>query len=113
MLLKVQTQELLQLKITAPDYPDIFRHWHPGSEAYAGGDALITALDDGWVISGTVRCEEVWHTGNRRMHVYHVPLVKDTQTMYMPVIGNPYVERLLREIPIQVVRMNQRKGWER
>jgi hypothetical protein len=85
------------------------RHWCPLSQEYAGGDALLTALDRGWQIVGVVFCQEVWHGGSRRIRVYHIDLTRDLTTVRMRVLSNPFVERLLSEESVRVVLMNQRK----
>jgi hypothetical protein len=84
-------------------YMDMVRHWHPGSEPYAGGDALFTALENGWDVSTTVRYEEYWHTGMRFVLVYYFELTRGDERMVMPVIRNPYVNRLVREMPAELV----------
>ena len=85
------------------DYLDVEQHWSPKSEKYAGGDGLVTALDRGWEISGDVRREEKQYAGLRTVTIYHVPLVRGDETMTMPVLHNPYVNRLLRLSSIRVV----------
>ncbi|HEX2906871.1 MAG TPA: hypothetical protein VHO69_08430 [Phototrophicaceae bacterium] len=84
-------------------YMDMIRHWHPESEKYTGGDALFTALENGWEISKDVRFEEYWHAGVRSVLVYHFELTRGDETMVMPVIRNPYVNRIVREMPAQLI----------
>lgn len=88
------------------------RHWSPTSQAYAGGDALLTALDRGWNISDIVFCQEVWHGGARRVRIYHIDLERGLETMRMCVLVNPFVERFISELRTRVVLMNQRKDTE-
>lgn len=76
-------------------YQDLYRHWHAESERYTGGDALNTALDEGWMISDIVGFQEVSHMGARGTVVYHFELTRKDQTVTMPVVGNPYVDRLV------------------
>lgn len=84
-------------------YMDMIRHWHPGSEKYTGGDALFTALENGWQLNREVKFEEYWHAGVRSVLVYHFELSRDGETMVMPVIRNPYVNRIVREMPATLV----------
>ncbi|RMF79092.1 MAG: hypothetical protein D6737_12720 [Chloroflexi bacterium] len=91
------------------DYPEVNRHWHENSESYAGGDCLLTALRDGWVISDTVFREEHWHAGVRLVTVYHFTLKRGDETCVMPVVTNPYIHRLVRSSSLEVVPMNDNK----
>jgi hypothetical protein len=77
-------------------YQDLYRHWHADSEHYTGGDALNTALDEGWTIKDIVGIEEIEHVGARGTIVYYFELTRGAdEVVTMPVIGNPYVERLV------------------
>lgn len=89
-------------------YRAIVRHWHPQSEKYAGGDCLLTALNDGWEVNEQVIGEEHWRAGTRRVMVYRFELSRDSDLLTMPVITNPFVERLIAENALRVVL--QRKG---
>lgn len=78
-------------------YQDVTtQYWHPGSEEFAGGDNLMTALYTGWNIA---KCSLVKHyyAGMRSVKVYRFHLSKGEQKMIMPVIYNPYIERLVDE----------------
>ncbi|MFQ3567247.1 MAG: hypothetical protein SNJ59_09620 [Aggregatilineales bacterium] len=77
------------------DYPDIVRHWSPKSEKYAGVDCLITALRRGWKLEGDIYQRDFWHAGTRQVVVFYVPLVRGDERMVMPLISNPYAQRLL------------------
>lgn len=76
-------------------YMDFVRHWHAASERYAGGDALFTALDNGWEAQMIVGVEERLHMGGRTTCIFHFMLKLGDEEMVMPVTCNPYVERLL------------------
>jgi hypothetical protein len=91
------------------DVGRIYRHWSPVSEKYTGGDALLTALDDGWSVEGVIFRQEFWLAGVRRVCIYHIDLVRGDENAKMMVMQNPYVTRLMHEIGSQVVLMNQRK----
>jgi hypothetical protein len=84
-------------------YMDMIRHWHPESEKYTGGDALFTAMEDGWQIGETVRFEEYWHAGVRAVLVYYFELNRGDETMIMPVLRNPFVNRMVRSLPVKLV----------
>ena len=83
-------------------YMDVVRHWSPESEAYAGGDALVTLLNRGWSIEENVFVEEYWHAGTRLVLIYHIDLARDNETLHMPVLGNPYVTRMMDDLPVQL-----------
>jgi hypothetical protein len=83
-------------------YLDVVRHWSAISEPFAGGDALITRLNDGWQLKETVFVEEYWHAGVRLVTIYHFELERDGETEKMPVLSNPYVNRILRDLPVQM-----------
>lgn len=79
------------------------QYWHPESEEYAGGDHLTTALYHGWEI---VKCVETkrWYAGMRFVRIFQFELSKGENTMVMPVIHNPYVERFTREEGIEIIK---------
>src|SRR5687768_9107618 len=54
---------------------DEHRHWCPVSEKFASGDALVSALDQGWAVEGVVFREDHWAAGVRRVPIYHIKLV--------------------------------------
>jgi hypothetical protein len=80
-----------------------YRHWHADSEMFAGGDSLSTALFLGWTMGETVHLEEHWYAGTRRVAVFYFELTRGDETVTMPVIGNPYVDRLIAMNGVQVV----------
>lgn len=84
-------------------YIDYLRHWHADSEQYTGGDALYTAIKDGWGVSSVVGFEERWRTGSRGTPIYYFELTRNGETVTMPVIGNPYVRRVIRAIRAKLV----------
>ncbi|PJF20865.1 MAG: hypothetical protein CUN56_14020 [Phototrophicales bacterium] len=79
------------------DYIDVTQHWHPQSEPYAGGDALVTLLEQGWKINRDVYVEDRFFGGLRSVSVYHLELERDGQKIKMPVIRNPYINRVIRD----------------
>jgi hypothetical protein len=88
------------------EYMDVVCHWSPISQKYAGGDAINTLLNDGWRIQETVFFEEFWHAGSRPVTIFHFKLVRDDETLHVPVLSNPYVRRLVESLPLQVRPLN-------
>lgn len=78
------------------------QHWNPKSARFAGADNLLTAVDKGWVIEQCVQITH-WYAGMRSVRIYEFHLKHDDETMMMPVIDNPYVERFIRDEGIQMV----------
>lgn len=78
------------------EYLDVTQHWSEKSEPYAGGDALVTLLSLGWELQQDVDVEERYFAGLRSVSVYHLYLKRDGETMHVPVLRNPYVNRILR-----------------
>jgi hypothetical protein len=78
------------------------QYWNP-REGYAGGDHLLTALQNGWEI---VECteEQMWYAGARCVSIYHFKLQRKGETMIMPVINNPYVQRFIIQSQLPVKR---------
>ena len=84
------------------------RHWCPSSEKFAPADALIGAFERGWHIYGIVFRQEHWNQ-SRRIPVYHLKLERGGVIEPMVVIENPFITRLLNEMKVRVVRINERK----
>jgi len=84
-------------------YMDVVTHWCPQSQPFAGGDALITYIDDGWEIGSQVFYEEFEHRGGRQVVVYYFEMHRGNQIVRMPVINNPYVTRLVQVLNVDVV----------
>ena len=89
------------------EYLDVVQHWSPTSAKYAGGDALVTFLFEGWELRSEVKVEDRYFAGMRSISVYHMELERDGETIKMPVLRNPYVNRIVRmgdftlvEIPV-------------
>jgi hypothetical protein len=84
------------------------RHWSE-SEKFSPADALMSALEQGWQIYGVVFRQEFWHNAGRRVPVYHFKLERADTIMPMAVIENPFINRLLQDRRVRVVRINERK----
>lgn len=87
---------------------DMPRHWS-SSEKFVPADALVGSIDQGWRIYGIVFRQDYWHTAGRRVPVYHFKLERDGQIRGIVVIENPFITRLLDEMKVRVVRINERK----
>jgi hypothetical protein len=85
----------------------VFRHWHAHSQKFAGGDCLATMLFLGWKFNPLVMMDTYWHFGTRQVHVYHFELLRDDESVTMPVIGNPYVDRLIAHHHLEVVPIDR------
>ncbi|MBE2270519.1 MAG: hypothetical protein IAE80_19940 [Anaerolinea sp.] len=99
----------MRLEPEDKDSANIHRHWDDQSEAYTGGDALMTALDEGWRVQGIIFRQEFWLSGVRRVCLYHVELECDGRTRKMVIVQNPYVTKMLYGMDAQVVQVNQRR----
>lgn len=95
-------------------YQDMYRHWHADSERYTGGDALNTALEEGWTINEVVGFEEIHHMGARGTVIFYFELIRgETERVTMPVVGNPYVDRLVHVMQIRLVPHGNAKAKAR
>ena len=80
-----------------PNHIDVSRHWCPLSQRYAGVDALLGRLDNGWKIRGGIGLDEHWFGETRRTLVYHFVLTRQNHSVTMSVLHNPVLERLLTQ----------------
>ena len=72
------------------------RHYCPKSERYTGADSLLTALERGWEIIECV-VDSSNHCVTQSVTVYLFTLKRDFEVKGMRVVGNPYIERLVRQ----------------
>lgn len=84
------------------DYSNVYRHWDPRSEAYAGGDALVTMLQAGWHVNDPIYEQPFWYCGNRQVHVLHCVLTRGDEQIVMAVISNPFVVRAMRDRRLKI-----------
>ncbi|MCU0495713.1 MAG: hypothetical protein MUF87_00015 [Anaerolineae bacterium] len=91
------------------EYMDVSQHWCPVSEKYAGGDCLITALSKGWQMNDVIQTETRWFAGMRSINIYHIELHRNGEQMIMPVLDNPYIDKLLLnpELVLQPIENDQ------
>lgn len=84
------------------DYFEVNRHWCDTSERYAGGDALLTALQNDWEVEKVCYRQEHWQAGTRLITIYHFDLKNGGEQMHMPVITTPYIRRMIAEMGFEV-----------
>ena len=84
------------------------RHWHAGSEPYTGGDSLLTAIRNGWNLLNLAYEHKMELRGGRTVCVYYFQLIRSSERIVMPVVENPFIERLLieRKMLIRSLRDN-------
>lgn len=88
-------------------YPGVTnQYWEPHSGRFAGGDHLLTALNDGWEIITCVR-DEHFYAGMRSVTIFEFKLKQNDHQMVMPVIANPAVERMIARLNIEVPLKNK------
>jgi hypothetical protein len=78
------------------------RHWCPRSEKFTGVDSLLSAISDGWTINHSVLHHQVWRGGTRPVDVYFFELIRGRHIVTMPVISNPWLERVIVEYELQI-----------
>lgn len=86
---------------------DIYRHWHAPSEHFASGDCLATLLLTGWTMKNAVFMDTYWLAGTRQVHVYHFEVMNGETSVSIPVLGNPYVDRLIQQHDLMVVAVER------
>lgn len=84
-------------------YTREYRHWCPRSEAYTGGDSLLSALRSGWELIGRVYRDSVLMSGSRFTAVYYFELRNGSRVVTMPIVGNPWVVRFVAEQKLAIV----------
>lgn len=94
-------------------YPDFSRHWCDTSEKFAGGDALLTAMQNHWVAEDNCIEEHYWHAGTRLVTVFVFNLHNGNETLRMPVLANPYVRRVIRDEEFKVVPADEARTSQR
>ncbi|MGJ3237074.1 MAG: hypothetical protein ACFE0Q_00055 [Anaerolineae bacterium] len=93
----------------ANNVPDVYRHWCDRSETFAGADALLTKLQQGYAIETIVICHTVRVSESRLSEIYHFRLTEHNEShvdihLDMPVLRNPFVMRLIQRLDLQVHR---------
>jgi hypothetical protein len=88
---------IMRFRELHPGHIDQFYHWCPRSQTFAGVDALLGHLEDGWEIQGDIGFDDYWFNESRRISVYHFMLTKQDKHVIMHVLYNPVLERLLTQ----------------
>lgn len=88
---------------THQKYTQVSRHWCPHSEAYTGADSLLTAQRNGWRLAGLVYQQNVLFPNGRHTLLYHFELVRGSETVIMPILRNPFVERLIQQRGVDIL----------
>lgn len=89
-------------------YLKINRHWNDRSEHFAGGDSLLTAIEQGWKVADIAYYEDIWYAGSRQVRLYHLALHRDGEVIEMPVLSNPYIDRLLPRVCGKLLPVSER-----
>ncbi|MEQ8673138.1 MAG: hypothetical protein RLP44_07110 [Aggregatilineales bacterium] len=89
-------------------YWDYSRHWHPQSEPYASGEQLQQVLFDGWELDKVAfKTTHPLKTSGRLIVFYVVTVLKVGEKRHIPVLVNPFVERLLVENNVQLINVER------
>lgn len=88
---------------TETDEP--YRHWSPTSQPYASADVLLQYLVVGWTVERTVAFEEFCYGGARYTRIYYFRLVYVEEFVWMPVLENPVVLRLIQDHGLNLHRV--------
>ncbi len=100
-----------RINIIHNKYWDSVRHWHEESEPYASGEQLQDALFAGWELDKIVfRTEHKLQHSGRHIVFFVVVLWKDGEQCNMPVLVNPYIERLLANKSVHVINVERRQN---
>lgn len=83
------------------------RHWSPESQPYASGDILVNFLRSGWIPEHSVTVESFYFPDGRHVNVFRFQLTKGEQTLMIPVIANPIINRLIKECRIDCFPISQ------
>ena len=83
-----------------------YRHWSPTSQPYAPAHVLLQYLRYGWKADNTVFIKSFCCLGSRSVAVYYFLLTWDAEQVWMPVLANPVVRRLIQESGLTLVRLS-------
>ncbi len=86
------------------------QHWCPRSQAYAGVDNLVSALDKGWKINRHVYRHAIWRGGSRPVVIYYFELRNGNKITTMPVISNPYLLKVIANDSLEIIDATQRQS---
>ena len=93
-------------------YLDKDIHWHAESQPFASGHQLNSKLHNGWGIDDIVfRTEHHVKVTHRTITFYVIVLVKDGEKLNMPVLANPYVDRIVKQAGVKVFNVERRNRY--
>jgi len=90
------------------EYMDVTQHWCEKSEEYAGADALITALTDGWKMDNRIEYKTIYFAGSRPQYVYYIKLQRDDEHLTMPVLYSPYLNRMINSERYELIKLTDK-----
>ena len=76
---------------------EFYQHWSPVSQSYAPVEILLRHLSLGWTLDGTVAFDKFYYGSGRRTRIYYFRLLFLEESVWIPVLENPVVLRLIRE----------------
>ncbi|HVO42734.1 MAG TPA: hypothetical protein VMT34_08930 [Aggregatilineales bacterium] len=91
---------------------DKYRHWSPQSQTYASTDILIQYLAAGWKVENPAIVETYLCAGVRRSDIYHFNLKREDESLEMPVLASPMINRLIEKYGLTVLRVNTDRADE-
>jgi hypothetical protein len=83
-----------------------YRHWSPTSQPYASADVLLQYLRERWQIYERVEVVLNHCVSRQCIETYNFVLIRDAVYFTMPVLANPVVLRLTRELGLILVRVD-------
>ncbi|MEM9951363.1 MAG: hypothetical protein AAF846_07180 [Chloroflexota bacterium] len=97
---------------THDKYTEVDRHFDPKSEVYTGADSLITAQRNGWKLVNIAYEERVTMRSGRYATLYYFKLTRSDNKMIMPIIANPFIERMLISRRMLIKSLTERANQE-
>jgi hypothetical protein len=83
-----------------------YRHWSPLSQPYAPADVLLQYLRERWQIQESVLVEVSRCISYQCTEMYNFILIRGGERITMPVLANPVVLRLTRELGLILIRVH-------
>jgi len=85
-------------------YTQTNRHWCPISEKYTGADSLLTAQRNGWQMLGIAYCQRVYFSGGRYTKIYHIKLIRGSDSCIMRITHNPFITRMFQQYKVAILQ---------
>lgn len=83
-----------------------YQHWSPTSQPYAPAHVLLQYLRYDWKLDSTVFIKSFCCLRSRSVDVYYFLLTRNAEQVWMPVLANPVVRRLINESGLTLVRLS-------